>query len=320
MKVRSFICAFAVFLTACLTLSCKSGTTGRNPKTASDGTAFIERSYWIDSMSTRVSLVFYYVDKPFAKTEDDIEKCTIGNGADIVYNCNVIEFVIDDDPIYTVDKIKYYRGRLTIEPIGINSSIGDTQITIKTKKSEAKSYPIGNFAYTKIDHAANQNAADFIEYALLNPALYSENDRPKTAAFAIEMNVLKDITVNRFDSASNMFGFDIRSSRVYSYDEYMSTLSDALENMELDQLIPGIYERKIVDRKATADEIELKAGRYVLIVPVVQYESEIPEPAFSGIDIGFSAETGNYILHVNCNPTVIENFHVQDEVEALFGE
>ena len=55
-------------------------------------------------------------------------------------------------------------------------------------------------------------------------------------------------------------------------------------------------------------------------MPLVQYEKEIPEPIFSGIDIGFTAENESCLLHVNCNPLFSNNYHLEDEVTALFDK
>lgn len=280
--------------------------------------AFVERSYWIDNMSTRLNLTFYSVGSPFSKTLDDIEKCTIGTEEDITYECKVIKIDAADDPIYELDGIRYYQGRLSIETSGVKSSIGTAFVTLMTKDGGKQSFRIGNVAYTTVDDEANQMAEKAVEYASINPALYSEYDRPKVAAFAVELNALKPITITRFASASDVFGFDIEGSIVCTYDEYMSKYADALDSMELDSLIPGIYERRSVARHEVAGRIELKAGRYVLIVPLVQYENDIPEPVFAGLDVFFDDEMNNYHMHLYCNPIIVENFHVQDEVRSLF--
>ncbi|MBR5718181.1 MAG: hypothetical protein IKX16_04110 [Clostridia bacterium] len=314
MSKRILVCIISTIIIACIT-SCNRGKI--NIDSNNTHNFFIQRSYWLDNDSL-LPLTFYYTSRSFISSSDEIEECCIGNGSGLNFDCSVCNFSISETPIYMVDKTEYYKGNLVVQPKGLNASIGDTVLTVKTKEGVSESFHIGNIAYEAVDETANTKAQEFIEYALINPAMCFEDGRPRTPAFAVEMNVLKDITVTRFASASDKFGFDLKNAKVYSYDEYMTTVSEPLENMELDKIIPDIYDRKVSNINEVAGDIDLKAGVYYVIVPLVQFEPTIPEPIFSGIDICFNADGGNYMLHVSCNPLFAENFHVQGEVLELF--
>ncbi len=313
---RIFICVLGVIMAGFI-LSCDhSGDNGTANKTQ----AFIQRSYCVDSNETIINLTFYTTGNSFVTSADEIESCFIGNGSDLDFECGVLEFDIGQNPIYSEGNTKYYHGRMAIKPKELNVSIGDTVLTINKKDGGSESFNIGNIAYTDIDEEEEATSSKFADAMIVNTAEHFQNDRIGFSAVVLYLDALQDITITRFACDSEAFGFDIGSSKVYSYDEYMADVDTLIESKELDKLIPGIYERKVTDRKETAGSLNLTTGEYYIVIPIVQYEQTIPEPIRSCLDICFEVNGENHTKHVWSWQFFSENFHSQDAVTELFGK
>ena len=198
-----------------------------------------------------------------------------------------------------------------------------SRLASRSTRKDGRSYhfPIGNIAFTAWNEEETAKANNFVyAYVRRSPLHPGENGKTTAPVLVVDLEASRDITLTRLASASDKFGFDLQNCKVCSYDEYAKTFEELIDNGQLDSKLPDIYRRKQVEKGEDTGAIELKAGGYVLLVPLVQYEKEIPEPIFSGIDIGFTAENESYLLHVNCNPLFSNNYHLEDEVTALFDK
>ena len=288
---------------------------------ASVSVAFVPHAYWLDSENCRLDLSFYHTGECFATTSGEIESCSIGNSAGTEFDCDVLALELVEQPLYTVGQSRYYMGSLTIKPKAMNASIGDAEIFITRKDGRSYHFPIGNIAFTAWNEEETAKANNFVyAYVRRSPLYPGENGKTTAPVLVVDLEASRDITLTRLASASDKFGFDLQNCKVCSYDEYAKTFEELVDNGQLDSKLPDIYRRKQVEKGEVTGAIELKAGEYVLLVPLVQYEKEIPEPIFSGIDIGFTAENESYLLHVNCNPLFSNNYHLEDEVTALFDK
>ena len=311
---QMFLCIIVVLLAIFGFAACSNVGTDK----LEDGVRFVPHCYWVDSENSYLSLSFYHTGKSFATTAAEIESCSIGNSSTKI-DCSVDSFELSDTPLYTVEKTKYYLGRISIQPEGLNAPLGDAELFVTCKDGQSHHFPIGNIAFTAVDQPEFERASKFVS-ATIRGAMYFDNGKATTPVFAVSMQVDADVTLTRLASASDKFGFDLQNCKVCSYDEYAKTFEELVDNGQLDSKFPDIYRRKQVEKGEVTGAIELKAGEYVLLVPLVQYEKEIPEPIFSGIDIGFTAENESCLLHVNCNPLFSNNYHLEDEVTALFDK
>ena len=311
---QMFLCIIVVLLAIFGFAACSNVGTDK----LEDGVRFVPHCYWVDSENSYLSLSFYHTGKSFATTAAEIESCSIGNSSTKI-DCSVDSFELSDTPLYTVEKTKYYLGKISIQPEGLNAPLGDAELFVTCKDGQSHHFPIGNIAFTAVDQPEFERASKFVS-ATIRGAMYVDNGKATTPVFAVSMQVDADVTLTRLASASDKFGFDLQNCKVCSYDEYAKTFEELVDNGQLDSKFPDIYRRKQVEKGEVTGAIELKAGGYVLLVPLVQYEKEIPEPIFSGIDIGFTAENESCLLHVNCNPLFSNNYHLEDEVTALFDK
>ena len=274
---QMFLCIIVVLLAIFGFAACSNVGTDK----LEDGVRFVPHCYWVDSENSYLSLSFYHTGKSFATTAAEIESCSIGNSSTKI-DCSVDSFELSDTPLYTVEKTKYYLGKISIQPEGLNAPLGDAELFVTCKDGQSHHFPIGNIAFTAVDQPEFERASKFVS-ATIRGAMYFDNGKATTPVFAVSMQV-------------------------------------DVDNSQLDSKFPDIYRRKQVEKGEVTGAIELKAGGYVLLVPLVQYEKEIPEPIFSGIDIGFTAENESCLLHVNCNPLFSNNYHLEDEVTALFDK
>lgn len=313
MKKKLAFMLLAIIIVACLS-ACEAG-----PAYMENEARFIRRAYWFDNPNATLDLVFYYMGEPFAAGMEDISSCAIVSAVNGEFDCELIEYELADEPIYKIGGADCYQGRLCVKFRDLQSSIADASLSMELKDGTEMTCSIGSISYSAIDEAANEEARAFIEYALINPAIYAgEDEIPGTAAIALEMQVRDNLIITNLIYKFEQIGLDLQRIAVYPYDEYISHISAPLDNMELDKIIDGIYERKTAGNQNSGCGIALDPGRYVLLIPVAQSSEDVLEPVFAGLDIEFDVEGRQYSMHVSCNPLFTENFHSIAEVTALF--
>lgn len=309
---------FAILLAVLAIISCLSACKQHTAFERSN-TRFIERSYWFDDPNASLDLTFYYTGKSFAEGKDEIAHCSIGIDENEIFACELIGFGLKDKPIYEAGGDEYYQGNLSIKFNNLSSTIRGAQLILELNDGTVDTYPIGDIFYSAINEAANREAQQFIEYALINPAIYTSGEgSPKTAAIALEIQARSSLTIERLTSEFKEIGLDAQNTIVYTYDDYISNIKEPLDNMELDKAIAGIYDREVVASQSTDCSIELDSDRYVLLIPITQSSDDVLEPMFAGLDIEFNVDGERYSMHVYCNPLFTENFHSLAEVTALF--
>ncbi len=309
---------FAILLAVLTIISCLSACKQHTAFERSN-TRFIERSYWFDDPNASLDLTFYYTGKSFADDKDEISRCSIGIDENEIFACELIGFGLKDKPLYETGGDEYYQGNLSIKFNDLASSIRGAQLILELSDGTVGTYPIGDIFYSTINEAANREAQQFIEYALINPAIYTSREgSPKTAAVALEIQVHRSLMIERLTCEFKEIGLDAQNTIVYAYDDYISNVSEPLDNMELDKIIDGIYDRKVVASQNTDCKIELDSGKYVLLIPITQSSDDVLEPMFTGLDIEFRVDGKRYSTHVYCNPLFTENSHSLAEVTALF--
>lgn len=316
MMKRLFTCMIAVVaMVGCLSACVK------HTASDSDNMHFIEHSYCFDDPNAMLDLVFYYTGEPFVDKMDEISRCAIGMNVSEMVTCELERFELKTEPLYEVAGIEYNQGFLSVKLNGLNSTIKDAQLMLTLNDGTTGAYPIGDIFFSPVEGAVNDEAMQFIEYALVNPAIYADGDgNPKTAAIALEVQILSSITINSVSCMLEEIGLDMQNSTLYSYDDFASNISGPLDNMKLDNVIDGIYDRKVMAKQNTDCSFELAPGRFVLLIPLTQCTEEVLEPLSLGLDIAFRVDGVQYSMHVYCNPLFTENFHSLSEVSALFAD
>lgn len=288
-------------------------------------TEFVERTYCFDSGSGLINLTFYTNGESSGVwAADKIISVEIVS-ENKTLKASISQLDVDGSPLYSAGDRNYYHGMMAVEFSGLDASLGLASLKVNFVNGDTKSFPIGQIGYLADPMKGMQPAGEedyfrCFEYGTMNAAVYlTESGVLKIPAIAVNVSVLEHTTIASFDMGLNNIGLDAANAIVYTEEEYQSAVSEPLEKMELDKVIPGVYDNKETGAVNGACGITLEPGVYFIILPVVTVEGAgAPKLIHTGIDIEYISNDKKGLFHIQCNPLYMEYFHVEEEVLSLF--
>lgn len=289
-------------------------------------TQFVERTYCFDSGSGLINLTFYTNDKPSRIwAADKITSVEIVSQSTEL-KATIAQLEVADSPLYSTKNSDYYHGMLAVEFSGLDASLGAASLKVAFSDGETKLFPIGQIGYLADPMGGKQPTGEedyfrCFEYGTMNAAVkLTDSGVLRIPAIAVNISVLEQTTITSFDMGFKNIGLDAGNAVIYTKDEYQSSISEPLEKMELDKVIPSIYDNEETAAVNGACSITLEPGVYFIILPVVTVEGVgAPKLIHTGIDIEYISNDKNGLFHIQCNPLYMENFHAEEEVLSLFN-